>query len=92
MPKERRERFTPGPWKVGNYTDFIEISRDSPDEIKEVCYIDDWTDEQEALANAYLIHAAPRMYKALASLAVIIHDAELDNLLASARGEIKDND
>lgn len=59
MPKER---FTPGPWKVGNYTDFIEISRDSPDEIKEVCYIDDWADEQEAAANATLIAQSPSLY------------------------------
>ena len=60
-----KTKFTPGPWKVGNYTDFIEIHSDTPAGLKEVCYMDDWTDGDEALANARLIAKAPKMFNVL---------------------------
>lgn len=101
-------KFTPGPWTYGNYTDFLEIQNTDPCNPKEVCYIDDWTDEQEAAANAALIAAAPSMYKLLEGLIPVIERFNsavpldpmaalswidyINDVLAKARGEKKDNE
>ena len=92
-------KFTPGPWTYGNYTDFLEIQNTDPCNPKEVCYIDDWTDEQEAAANAALIAAAPEMYARLKqaaedyeALGLTSNRDSVLRLLAKARGEGKDNE
>lgn len=92
-------KFTPGSWKYANYTDFLEIQNADPVNPKEIAYIDDWTDEQEAAANAALIAAAPEMYARLERLVLSDEESrgevllkpwiseEIKSLLAKARGE-----
>lgn len=59
----KQPKFTPGPWKYANDTDFPEIQNTDPCNPCEVCYIDDRTDEQEAAANAALIAQCPSLYE-----------------------------
>ena len=91
---ERKERFTTGPWQYANYTDFLEIQNTDPVNPKEIAYIDGWTDEQEAKANAALIAAAPEMYARLEQVAEDFEALGLTSnrdsvlrLLAKCRGE-----
>lgn len=92
-----KPKFTPGPWQYANYTDFLEIQNTDPVNPKEIAYIDDWTDEHEAAANAALIAAAPKMYARLEQVAEDFEALGLTSnrdsvlrLLAKARGENND--
>lgn len=100
------EKFTQGEWKVEeksasfNGLTWFGFQVISPEKRKRVCYSE--TDEEknipEMQANAYLIAAAPEMYRMLKYLADgvrwggIQHTdrslaLEIENLLKKARGE-----
>jgi hypothetical protein len=100
-----KEQFTPGEWTIEKGDAFLDgsaitsESRSGMIPIVEVkyAYLDDEEKseiETEQLANAYLLKAAPKMYRMLkeiseASRLLGYKDEEemINNLLAEARGE-----
>ena len=101
------EKFTPGEWEISdmsgvdamdNYTVCFHIGVSSTGEMIADCQSNNKSDYERVRANAYLIKAAPEMYRMLKYLADGIRfgglqhtdrslAAEIDKLLKKARGE-----
>jgi hypothetical protein len=102
------EKFTKGDWEIKAVEDdkeYIRIRGTSLGRRFKICNVLDaknhhdgsnWCklEREEAMANAYLLKSAPKMYKLLMHLVLhdCINDVSLDTevhtLLAEARGEI----
>ena len=86
MPEERKEKFTPGPWRYRpDYEDVTDQYESPIADLVGISYA-------ECGPNGYLIAAAPELYKCLQSILAdcIIRDyyrGPAEALLAKARGE-----
>lgn len=94
--------FTPGPWKSQVYRNFCQVTASNECGPFEICFAEPYAEEEmeETAANAALIAAAPEMYAMLERImdyrtggpfiANPTKTEEIYNLLAKARGEVRE--